>query len=113
MEDNHFILLGLGENASQDEVEEAFLRLVKKHHPDRGGDGKMFMRLKNAWDVLQSPNRRVQYLYELRSQRRYEELEEIRREADERFAAERERRLVEFRNRPWWMKLLRIFKQGE
>jgi hypothetical protein len=44
--------LGVPTNASNDEVKSAWRRLVKKHHPDAGGNPEMFMRVKEAYGVL-------------------------------------------------------------
>lgn len=41
--------LGVAVNASAEQVKEAYRLLVKKHHPDAGGDAEMFHRLQEAF----------------------------------------------------------------
>lgn len=45
-------LLDVAAQASADEVERAFRRLAREHHPDHGGDGERFAQLVTARDVL-------------------------------------------------------------
>lgn len=42
-------LLGVAPDASEVEIEAAYRRLAKRHHPDAGGDGEMFQRLTTAY----------------------------------------------------------------
>lgn len=45
-------LLGVGENASVDEIKAAYRSLSKSAHPDGGGSGEEFTRLGEARDLL-------------------------------------------------------------
>lgn len=47
-----FQVLGIGANASKDEVETAYRRLAAIHHPDRGGDADQMARINGARDAL-------------------------------------------------------------
>lgn len=49
-----FQVLGVGANASRDEVEDAYRRLAMKHHPDRGGSQAEMARINAARDALLS-----------------------------------------------------------
>jgi DnaJ-domain-containing protein 1 len=47
-----FSLLGLPVGASRQDIKRAHRRLVKTHHPDRGGDGEDFRRIQAAYQRL-------------------------------------------------------------
>jgi hypothetical protein len=48
-----FQVLGVGANASKDEIERAYRRLASEHHPDRGGDPDQMSRINAARDAMQ------------------------------------------------------------
>jgi len=45
-------VLGVAPEASRDEIQSAFRRLVKKYHPDQGGSAYLTRRINEARDVL-------------------------------------------------------------
>jgi DnaJ domain len=45
-------VLGVGANATRDEIDEAYRRLAMEHHPDRGGDPQQMARINAARDDL-------------------------------------------------------------
>ena len=45
-------MLGVGKDASIDEIQKAYYREVKTHHPDKGGDTKKFKKVQRAYEVL-------------------------------------------------------------
>jgi hypothetical protein len=47
-----FQVLGVGANASKDEIERAYRRLASEHHPDRAGDAHRMARINGARDAL-------------------------------------------------------------
>ncbi len=47
-----FSVLGLHRGATRQEIKRAHRRLVKTHHPDRGGDGDDFRRIQAAYQLL-------------------------------------------------------------
>jgi hypothetical protein len=53
--------LGIRRNASKKTIQRAFRRLVKKAHPDTGGDASDFMALHLAYKVLMDDARRAKY----------------------------------------------------
>jgi hypothetical protein len=45
--------LGVTINATPEQVKDAYFLLVKKHHPDRGGDPELFLRLQQAYEKFE------------------------------------------------------------
>jgi len=58
---NHYDTLGVGQNANQDEIKQAFRKLAREHHPDRGGDEAKFKQVNEAYNTLNDQNSRAQY----------------------------------------------------
>lgn len=58
---DYYSILGVKENATQDEIKKAYKKLAMKHHPDRGGDTKLFQSISQAYDTLSDPDKRSQY----------------------------------------------------
>ena len=51
-EQDPYIVLGVSPCASRRELKAAYRELVKKYHPDAGGDQKTILALNAAWEVL-------------------------------------------------------------
>ena len=58
---NLYQILGVSSNASLDEIKAAYRDLVKRHHPDAGGDQKTIIALNAAWEVLKDNDHRLAY----------------------------------------------------
>jgi DnaJ-class molecular chaperone len=58
---DHYSTLGVGKNATQDEIKQAYKRLAKQHHPDTGGDTEKFAKINQAYETLKDPNKRAEY----------------------------------------------------
>jgi len=58
---NPYQTLGVNRDATPDEIKRAYRKLASKHHPDRGGDTKIFQEIQTAYDTLSDPNRRASY----------------------------------------------------
>lgn len=60
MED-YYNILGVDEDASQEEIKKAYYKLAHKHHPDKGGEGEKFKKINKAYQVLSDEKKRNQY----------------------------------------------------
>ncbi len=62
---DHYEVLGVGREASADEIKSAFRRLAQQHHPDKNpGDPRAAQRFKEinaSYQVLSDPQRRAMY----------------------------------------------------
>ena len=58
---NPYEVLGVTKNASLEEIKKHFKQLAQKHHPDKGGDEKEFIKVKQAYETLIDPEKRKFY----------------------------------------------------
>ena len=62
---DYYEVLGLGRDASQDDIKRAYRKLAMKHHPDRNAGDKqaevLFREAAEAYDVLGDEQKRAQY----------------------------------------------------
>tara|TARA_Y100001968_G_scaffold327301_1_gene372035 strand:+ start:1166 stop:1864 length:699 start_codon:yes stop_codon:yes gene_type:complete len=58
MDKSPYEILGVRSNASFEELKSAYRQLVKKHHPDTGGDEETILAINAAWEVLGDPDSR-------------------------------------------------------
>lgn len=60
---DYYTQLGVSENASQDDIKEAWRNKVKSHHPDASEDGSVekFKKIKEAYEVLSDREERRKY----------------------------------------------------
>jgi len=61
MNKNLYEELGLTKNATKSEIKSSYRSLVKKHHPDAGGDKDRFIAIQNAWETLNDPILKAKY----------------------------------------------------
>lgn len=54
-------VLGVSQDATEEQIREAFRKLAIKHHPDKGGDAAEFHRITDAHRVLSNPESRKDY----------------------------------------------------
>jgi molecular chaperone DnaJ len=65
MNEDHYTLLGLGRDASLDEIKKAYRQLAMRHHPDRTQnnpqDTEIFKAVAVAFSTLSNPEKRAEY----------------------------------------------------
>ena len=49
------------EEATEDEIRKAYRKLSRDHHPDKGGDPGIFVKIKTAYETLIDPEKRSNY----------------------------------------------------
>lgn len=55
---DYYKILGVPKTASDDDVKKAYRKQAMKHHPDRGGDEKLFKELNEAYEILSNKEKR-------------------------------------------------------
>jgi DnaJ-class molecular chaperone len=65
MSEDYYQILGVAKNASDADIQKAYRRLARKHHPDLAEDKQkakeQFQRVQQAYDVLSDPEKRRRY----------------------------------------------------
>lgn len=81
-----YAILGIGRNASQQDIKRAYRRLAMRYHPDSGGSSassEIFNKISKAYQILSVPSRRAWYdnkrvVYERRLEFRRQQRERAR-----------------------------------
>ena len=58
---NPYKILGVNQDATQDEIKKAFRKLALKYHPDKGGDEEKFKQVNQAYSMIADEAKRSQH----------------------------------------------------
>jgi len=58
---DYYETLGVSRNAEKLDLKKAYRKLASQHHPDKGGDTEKFKEIKEAYEVLNDPEKRATY----------------------------------------------------
>lgn len=58
---DHYALLGVKSDASDNDIKLAYRKLARTLHPDKGGDTVKFQKIQEAYSVLSDPDKRRNY----------------------------------------------------
>ena len=61
MSEDLYQILGVTPTASRNEIKAAYRDLVKRHHPDTGGDESKILAINAAWEILKNKETRTAY----------------------------------------------------
>ncbi len=58
---DYYSILGVPDNAGQEEIKKAYRKLANQHHPDKGGDQAKFKDISVAYETLSDPQKKSEY----------------------------------------------------
>lgn len=58
---NYYDVLGLDPTCSPKDIQTAYRKKAKEHHPDSGGDASTFHEVAEAYEVLKDPHKRAEF----------------------------------------------------
>lgn len=53
--------LEISKDATAEDIKKAYMKMARKHHPDKGGDAEVFKGMQEAYEVLSDDTRRQMY----------------------------------------------------
>jgi molecular chaperone DnaJ len=59
--ETYYDILGVAEDASQEDIKKSYRRLAKENHPDKGGNEELFKKISVAYDTLGDESKRQEY----------------------------------------------------
>jgi DnaJ-class molecular chaperone len=59
--EDYYKILNVSKTSSLEEIKQAFKKLAREHHPDKGGDTQKFQQIQKAYETLTDPQKRQEY----------------------------------------------------
>tara|TARA_B100001250_G_scaffold408107_1_gene429933 strand:- start:513 stop:1166 length:654 start_codon:yes stop_codon:yes gene_type:complete len=59
MSKDPYQILKIHPNAKLEDIKKAYRKLVKIHHPDKGGDSKLILEINAAWEILKKKHKNL------------------------------------------------------
>lgn len=60
-DEDYYKILNVNKSASNEEIKQAFKKLAREHHPDKGGKKETFQNIQKAYETLSDPQKRRAY----------------------------------------------------
>ena len=57
----YYDILGVHKTSTQDEIKQAYKKLAKVHHPDKGGNTELFQKIQTAYETLGDEQKKNEY----------------------------------------------------
>ena len=61
MKNDPYKILKVHANAKLEDIKKAYRELVKIHHPDKGGDTKVMLKINAAWEILKKKHKNLNF----------------------------------------------------
>ncbi|WP_269609408.1 J domain-containing protein [Prochlorococcus marinus] len=61
MSKDPYQILKIHPSATLEDIKQAYIKLVKIHHPDKGGDSKIMLEVNSAWEILKKKHKNLNY----------------------------------------------------
>ena len=58
---DYYEILGLEKKCSKEDIKSSYIKLAKKHHPDKGGSEAIFKKVSEAYNILSDRKKRLNY----------------------------------------------------
>ena len=54
-----YLILKVHPSAKLEDIKKAYIKLVKIHHPDKGGDSRIMLEINSAWETLKKKHKNL------------------------------------------------------
>ena len=82
MRKDPYQILGVHPSAKLEEIKKAYRKLVKIHHPDKGGDSAVMLEVNSAWEILKKKHKEL-HISKVNNSKDYNNNNTYKREAND------------------------------